>query len=34
VHDALATLPDPDSVSAAEFAAAWRRVVTQVQLDL
>ncbi len=34
VHAALALLPDPDVVGATEFAAAWRRLVTDVQLDL
>ena len=34
VHDALATLPDPDEVGTTEFAAAWRRLVANVQLDL
>jgi hypothetical protein len=34
VHTALAALPDPDVVGAAEFASAWRRVVADVQLDL
>ncbi len=34
VHTALASLPDPGDVGDAAFAAAWRRLVAQVQLDL